>query len=78
MKDQLYEQINVVYCVSEVEIQIEISKGWCTADTDSKVSRFERWPIVREKQKINLKNRVNLYKSDNHVAENRPIMWEKQ
>ena len=25
--------------------------GWCTADTDSKVKRFERRPFVREKQK---------------------------
>ena len=29
----------VVYCVyiGRVEMQIEIGKGWCTADTDSKV-----------------------------------------
>ena len=27
--------LNVVYCVGSV--QIEIEKGWCTADTDSKV-----------------------------------------
>ena len=29
--------INVVCCVGRVEIQIEIKKGWCTADTNSKV-----------------------------------------
>ena len=40
--------INVVCCVGRVEIQIEILKGWCTADMDSKVKRFERWPLVRE------------------------------
>ena len=28
--------------------QIDIEKGWCIADTDSKVQRFERWPFVRE------------------------------
>ena len=28
---------HVVCCVSRVEIQIEIRKGRCTADTDSKV-----------------------------------------
>ena len=28
---------NVVCCVGRVEIQIEIWKGWCAADTDSKL-----------------------------------------
>ena len=27
-------EINVVCCVGRVEIQIEIQKGWCTANTD--------------------------------------------
>ena len=29
--------VNVVCCVGRVEIQIEIEKGWCTANTDSMV-----------------------------------------
>ena len=28
---------NVVSCVGRVEIQIEIWKGWCTAETDGRV-----------------------------------------
>ena len=28
------------------------------------------------KRKINLKNRLNLYTSYNHVKENKPIRWE--
>ena len=30
-------ETNVVCCVGSVQIQIGIEKGWCTADTDSKV-----------------------------------------
>ena len=33
----IYHEINVVYCVGRVEIQIEIQRGRCTADTDSMV-----------------------------------------
>ena len=33
-------------------LQIEPEKGWCAADTDSKVQRFERWPFVREKHEL--------------------------
>ena len=33
-------------CVGSVEIQIEILKGRCTANTDSMVQRFEYWPFV--------------------------------
>ena len=28
-------KINVVCCVGRVELQIKMSKGWCTANTDS-------------------------------------------
>ena len=34
---QLYIILNVVCCVGRVEIQIEIQKGRCTANTDSMV-----------------------------------------
>ena len=30
-------EINVVCCVDSVQIQIEIEKGWCTVDMESKV-----------------------------------------
>ena len=63
--------------VGRVGIQIEIYKGWCTANRDSQVQRFGRLSLVREKQAKN-KNRVNLYKRDNYVTENKSISWEKQ
>ena len=35
----IYVYINVVYCVGRLEIQIEIQKGRCTANTDSKIGK---------------------------------------
>ena len=39
----------------------------------SNVSSIGPSTFVREQQKINKKNRVNLYKRNNHVTENKPI-----
>ena len=43
--------------VGRVQTQIEIEKGWCTAETDSiLVQRLERRLFVRKKHKINVIN----------------------
>ena len=51
----IYIYIKYIYLYYIKDTNRNMEKGRCTADTDSKVSRFERWPFVREKQKINKK-----------------------
>ena len=63
---------------NNISLKIEIWKGWFTADTDSKVYNVSRVGPLSERNRKWIERRVNLYKRDNHVTENKLIKWEKQ